>query len=86
MVSASDPAPSRIVPEKILDVLSPPVISVAAPPLLLTVPAPASEPIAFEKPARSSTAPPATVTAELLPKALVDPACSVPASTMVGPL
>ena len=86
LVSAIDPAPFPIVPEKIVEVLSPPAVSVAAPPLLVRVPAPASEPMAFEKPATSSTALLATVTAELLPKALVEPACKVPASTTVGPV
>ena len=87
-VSAVTLAPSLTTPEKVVEVLSPPVVSVAGAltPLLVTkLPAtPASEPMLLEKPPRSSVAPLATVTAELEPKAVVEPACSVPALTVVA--
>ena len=50
LVRPSVPVPSTRLPEKAVDVLRPPVVSTAAPPVLCTVPAPASEPIEFELP------------------------------------
>ena len=83
-VSDSVPLVVSIEPVNVVEVLSPPVVSVTAVALLsVTIPAPASEPMLFEKPARSKY--PLKVTAELVPKALVDPAFSVPAVTAVVP-
>ena len=52
-------------------------------PLLFTVPLPASEPIVFEKPFKSSCE--FTVNAELALNAVAEPACNVPALTVVAP-
>ena len=59
LVRPSGPPPLIRLPEKVVEVLRPPAVSVAVPVLLSTVPAPASEPIVLEKPFRSSV--PATV-------------------------
>lgn len=83
MVSAVAPVPFWIMPLKVVDVLFPPEVSVAAAPELVTIPAPASEPIEFENPARSSVAPLSTVVAEDEPNADVEPALKVPALTVV---
>ena len=50
----------------------------------MTVPAPAKEPTLLEKPLRSRVE--VTVKAELPLKAVMEPACSVPALTVVAPL
>ena len=88
--SVSVPAPilvrppmPNIVPENAVLVLSLPVVSVAEP--SVTLPAPASEPIIWLKPSRSSVAPLATVNALPAENAFVAPACSVPALTAVAP-
>lgn len=70
-------------PEKTVVVLSPPVVSVAAP--SVTPPAPASEPIVWLKLLRSSVAPRATVWALPEENVLAAPACKVPAFTAVAP-
>ena len=85
-VSPKTPGPFCNVPEKVVEVLLPPVVSVAAVPLSVTIPAPARLPMLLLKPARSIVAPLASVTAELLPKALVDPALSVPPLITVAPV
>ena len=72
-----------IEPENVVLVLSLPVASAALP--SVTAPPPASEPIDWLKPARSSVAPEATVTALPLPRVLAMPAFSVPAETLVAP-
>ena len=85
--SETVPDPFWITPEKVVEVLLAPVLSVAAVVLLsVTVPAPAREPMPLPYPPRSSVAPLPTVTAELAPKADVLPACSVPALTVVVPV
>ena len=79
----SPPPTPDIVPANVVLVLSLPVVSVAEP--SVTLPAPASEPMVWLKPARSSVALPATVNALPDAKALAAPACSVPALTAVAP-
>ena len=66
--------------------LLPPAVSVAALPEFVTVPAPASEPKLAVKPPRSRLAPADTVIAELLPRAVAEPAFNVPEVTLVAPL
>jgi hypothetical protein len=80
-------APFWITPENAVDVLSPPVVRVllAAPPLV-TVPAPASEPMVSLKLLRPSVAPEAIVKALFCAKAVFAPAYSVPALTLVAPV
>ena len=74
-------------PLNTVDAFSPPVVRVAAVVLLLvTIPAPDSDPMLTALPARSSDAPPLTVTAEFEPKALDAPADKVPELTVVGPV
>jgi hypothetical protein len=63
--------------------LAPAVRVAAAAPALVTVPAPASEPIASLKPLRSSV--PVTVWALADENVLVAPACSVPPLMVVAP-
>jgi hypothetical protein len=75
--------PPEIVPEKVVLVLSLPVVSVAEP--SVTLPAPAREPMVWLKLARLSVAPLATVNALDDDKAFVAPAASVPALTAVAP-
>ncbi len=70
-------------PEKAVLVLAPPVVRVALP--RVTLPAPASDPTAWLRLARSSVAPLATVTALLMPKVLTAPAFRVPDDTVVAP-
>ena len=83
LVKPSAPVPSMILPENAVDVLLPPAVNVAAVGLLFsTVPVPASEPIVFEKPPRSSVA--LTVKAEVVEKAVADPAASVPPEISVA--
>src|SRR5215813_4714374 len=86
--------PSLITPAKVVELLSPPVVSVAAAvPLLVTtpLPLPASDPIVEVLPLRSSVvvvrvvAPVPTVNAELPDRPVVEPACSVPSTTVVAP-
>ena len=73
-------------PLKVVLELLPPAVRVAEVEvaLLVTVPAPAREPTVLEKPARSRVE--VTVKAELELKAVVEPAFSVPALTVVAPL
>ena len=87
LVRASVPLPSAATPEKAVEVLLPPEVSVTAPAaLLVTLPAPASEPIVSLKPFRSNVAPPATVSALLAPTALAMPSLRVPALIVVTPV
>ena len=81
-ILVSPPMPD-IVPENVVLVLSLPVVSVAEP--SVTLPAPASEPMVWLKPSRSSVAPLATVNALPAENAFAAPACSVPALTAVAP-
>ncbi|GJD43424.1 hypothetical protein AFCDBAGC_1276 [Methylobacterium cerastii] len=88
-LSAIVPAalPSRMIPEKVVAVFRVPAVSVApALPLLVTLPAPASDPIVCEKPPRSRVAPVPTETALFPPKLLVVPPRSVPAKIVVAPV
>ena len=80
------PDPLTKVPLKVVLVLLPPAVRVAEVELalLVTVPAPAKEPTVLEKLSRSRVE--VTVKAELELKAVVEPACSVPALTVVAPL
>src|SRR5262249_57826949 len=78
--------PFWITPENVVDVLSPPVVSVLLLALpLVTVPAPASEPIVSLKLLRASVAPEAIVKALFCAKVFVAAACSVPALPLVAP-
>jgi hypothetical protein len=77
------PVPA-IEPEKMVLVLSLPMVSIALP--SVTPPAPASEPIDWLKLLRSSVAPLATVNELNGEKALTAPACSVPTLTAVAPV
>ena len=70
-------------PPKVVVALLPPALKVAVTPVV-TVPVPAKEPIVLENP-RFKVAP-LTVKAELALRAVVEPACSVPALTVVTPL
>ena len=84
-VRAVVPVAFWIAPLKVVEVLSPPAVSVAPVALLLvTVPAPASDPTDTLNPAKSSI--PVTVVAEFDPKAVIDPAFNVPADTVVAPV
>ena len=85
LVNPRVPAPSVKVPLKLVLELLPPVVKVAevVEVLLVTVPVPANEPTVLEKLARSRVA--FTVKAELALKAVVEPACNVPALTFVTP-
>src|SRR5262245_11857197 len=75
-----------IAPLKVVELLSPPVVSVAAVTLVLvTLPAPASEPIDELKPLRSSVAKAPTVNALADENPVCDPARRVPALTLVAP-
>ena len=89
--SVSAPLPTLVnpplppsVPAKTVSVPSVPTDSVALPSAMS--PAPASEPRVMLLPPRSITAPAATVAAEPVPKALVEPASKVPAVTVVVPV
>ena len=74
-------------PENVVEALLPPAVSVTAPAApLVTVPAPASEPIPSLNPRRSKVAPPDTVTALPEGTALVAPSCRVPALMAVAPV
>ena len=79
-----------ITPAKAVSVLLPPVVKVPAPSVTLppVAPPPAKEPMLTLLPFKSRTTPAvlARVTAELLPKALVLPACKVPSSIAVPPV
>src|SRR5262245_34322608 len=76
--------PSWITPLKVVEVLLAPAVNVAVEaPLLVTVPAPASDPIAWPKPLRSSV--PVTVNALADENVLVAPACRVPPLMVVEP-
>ncbi len=81
-ILVSPPMPD-IVPENVVLVLSLPVFSVAEP--SVTLPAPASEPMVWLKPSRSSVAPLATANALPAENAFAVPACRVPALTAVAP-
>ena len=84
--SVTGAAPFWITPEKVVLVLAPPVVSVAEDPALVTVPLPESEPMLVEKPPRSRLVPEESVTAELLPKAVAEPAFNVPPMRAVAPV
>lgn len=86
LVRAMLPEPSWMIPEKVVLVLLPPVVSMMAPAtLLVTVPAPASEPIVPLKPFRSSVL--VTVTALLLDiPAFAAPIFKVPVVMVVAPV
>ena len=87
LVRASAPLPSAATPEKVVLVLLPPAVRVTAPAApLVTLPAPASEPIVSLKPNRSNVAPPTTVSALLAPTALTTPSLTVPALMVVAPV
>ena len=77
-------APSVMLPEKVED--GPWLVRTASDvPLLVTVPAPASELTVCLKPPRSSVPPASTVVALAALSAFAAPAFSVPAATVVGP-
>ena len=92
LVRARVPEPFSITPAKLVEVMSPPVVSVAVVRVVefVTRPVPltaeAREPMATLLPARSSVVPVDKVTAEPVPKALVLPAFNVPALTVVVPV
>src|SRR3546814_17858054 len=72
-----------MIPEKV----AVPALSVNVAPPSATLPLPPSAPTVLLKPARSSVAPALTVIPPVvLPNACVDPACSVPALTVVRPV
>src|SRR5690242_7261384 len=75
------PPVPEIVPEKVVLVLSLPVVSVAEP--SVTLPLPTNEPIDWLNPASAKVAPDATLYELLAEKALATPACSVPILTKV---
>ena len=75
------PVPT-IGPEKMVLVLSLPVVSIPLP--SVTLPVPASEPIVWLKPPRSSVAPDETVNALDGAKALTAPPFNMPVLTVVG--
>ena len=84
LVSPRAPGPFCRIPLKVVEALSPPAVSIAAAArLLVIVPVPASEPIALEKPLRSKVE--LTVKSEFALNAVVEPACNVPALTVVAP-
>ena len=77
--------PSIKVPLKTVVELSAPAVKVAeVPPLLVTLPLPASEPTLLENPLRSRME--FTVNAEFVLNAVVAPATSVPTLTVVTPV
>ena len=87
LVSATVPLPFCMTPENVVELLLPPAVSTTAPAApLVTVPAPAREPIASLNPRRSKIAPPDTVTALPEGTALVAPSCRVPAPMVVAPV
>ncbi len=71
-------------PEKLVEVLSPPVVSVPLP--RVTLPAPASEPIVPLRLFRSKIAPLATLTAEADDTPPAAPRRSVPVLMVVAPV
>jgi hypothetical protein len=85
LVNPRVPAPSVKVPVKVVLELLPPAVKVAevVPALLVTLPVPANEPTVLEKLARSRVE--FTVKDELALNAVAEPACSVPALTVVAP-
>ena len=83
------PNTSLIKPEKLVEALFPPTVNVAnneAFELVTVPPVPAREPMLLLKPFRSSVAPADNITAEFEPNADVEPAVSLPALTIVGPV
>ena len=84
LVSARAPVPFCSTPLKVVLRLSPSAVSVAAAPVSVTVPVPAKEPIALEKPPRFKIE--VTVKSEFALKPVVEPACSTPTLTVVAPL
>ena len=86
LVRLSMPVPSWMTPLKMVEVLLAPVVKVAGAPLSVTVPAPASEPIAWLKPPRSRNAPEATPTALAAENVLMAPAANVPPLIVVAPV
>src|SRR5262249_23912695 len=89
LVSANGAPPSLMMPLKVVEVLSPPVVSVtaAAPVLLFTSASPASEPMVWLKPLRlTKVSPdPATVNALAAENTLGPPATRKSSWTVVGP-
>ena len=81
-ILARPPVPD-ITPEKIVLVLSLPVVRIAEP--SVTLPAPATEPTIWLNPLRLSVAPDATLKALNSENALAIPACKVPMLTEVAP-
>ena len=79
----SPPVP-LITPEKAVDVLFPPVVSVPVP--SVTLPAPAREPIVSTKLFRLNVAPALTVTALVSAMRFAAPNCKVPALMVVAPV
>src|SRR5262245_11903315 len=71
-------------PEYAVEVLSPPVVNVAAP--RVTFPTPASDPIVWLNPPMLTTAPVFRVTALAADRTLAAPRASVPEATVVGPV
>ena len=87
LVSASVPDPSWIVPLNVPVSPFPLVISVTGKAaLLVTTPPPASDPMAWLKPARSSVAPEAMLNALVTENVFAAPARSVPAFGGSGPI
>ena len=92
LVRATVPEPFSITPAKLVEVLSPPVVSVAVVNAVefVTRPVPPSaearKPMATLLPARSNVAPVDKVTAEPAPKALVSPAFKMPPLIVVAPV
>src|SRR5271165_1419783 len=80
------PVPSCSTPLKVVVALSPSEVNVAAAPVLVTDPLPAKEPIELEKPLRFKVAPVITVKSELVLRPVAEPACKIPALTVVTPL
>ncbi len=73
-----------MMPEKVVEVLSPPVVRFPAP--IVTAPPPARDPMVWLKPFAWSVAPLVTVTADVAGRLLATPSRSVPAFTAVAPV
>src|SRR5271157_1538286 len=82
LLSPSVPVPFWRTPLKVVEVLLAPTVRVAEP-VALTVPVPVKDPIVLENAPRFKMD--VTVKAELALKAVVEPACRVPALTVVVP-
>ena len=87
LVRETPPTPAAISPENVVLALLPPAVRVtAATPVLVAVPAPASEPTVQLNPLRSKVPPTDTVNALLAGTALAMPSFRVPALTVVAPV